>query len=312
MTADPAPPGGTAAAEGVGVGDDTGTGATPASGRTGVVASSVARYHRTRERLDSTVAGHAHRRIVEVDLSNQALILGALAFMLMVPVLVSLAAVVPLGGGASGEAAQRLGLSPEATRDVQQLVPARNTVRGTTTVVGTVLAVFSAFSWPAALQRGYELAWGLPSLGWQALWRPVLWLATFIVVGALAGGSHPFVTGWVRTVLLVVIGLPLTIAWAWWTQRLLLGGRVAWRLLLPGAVAIGVGLIGLRLVAGFYLSTSITQHYSQYGPLGIVFVMLSWLVGLSTVLLGGAVLGAVLHEHRLRRAAGDGAATRDG
>ena len=62
---------------------------------------------------------------------------------------------------------------------------------GTTTVVGTVLAVVSAFSWPAALQRGYELAWGLPSLGWRALWRPMLWLATFIVVGALAGGSAP-------------------------------------------------------------------------------------------------------------------------
>jgi hypothetical protein len=30
--------------------------------------------------------------------------------------------------------------------------------------------------------------------------------------------------------------------------------------------AIGLGLIGLRLVAGFYLSTSIAQHVHQYGP----------------------------------------------
>jgi hypothetical protein len=31
-----------------------------------------------------------------------------------------------------------------------------------------------------------------------------------------------------------------------------------------------------------------------------VFIVLSWLVALSTVMLGGAVLGAAPHKHRLR------------
>jgi membrane protein len=281
----------------------------PSSGRNRTVTTpnravdaAMARYAHTRDRLDTTVAGRARRRIVEVNLTNQALILGALGFTALLPVLVSLASVVPLGGPESGELAQRLGLSAQATQAVQQLFPARDTVRSSTTLIGTALAVVSAFSWPAALQRGYELAWGLPSLGWHALWRPILWLATLLCVGAAAGGSAPLVTGWLRTALLVVIGLPLVILWAWWTQRLLLGGRVAWRLLLPVAVAIGTGLIALRLFAGFYLSTGITEHFRQYGPLGIVFVIFTWLVALSTVLLGGAVLGAVWHEHRLRRA----------
>jgi membrane protein len=284
---------------------DTSATRSSASGKAQAV---VAHYTRTRERLDRTAAGHMHRRIVEVDLTNQAMILAALAFMLLIPVLVSLAAVVPLGGGVSGSAAERLGLSAEATRDVQQLFPAPTVVRGATTFFGTLFTVASAFSWPTALQRGYELAWGLPSLGWRSLWRPLLWLVTFVVVGALFGGAGPLVTGWLRTLLLIVVGLPLTIAWAWWTQRLLLGGRIGWRQLLPGAIAIGVGLVALRLLAGFYLSTSITQHFHQYGPLGIVFILLSWLVALSTVMLGGAVLGAALHEHRLRRAeqAGEG------
>ncbi len=261
----------------------------------------VARYSRTRERFDASVAGRAQRRIVEVDLSNQALILAALAFMLLIPVLVTLSALVPLAGEGSGVVAQRLGLSAEATHDIQQLFPARDRVVGATTIFGTAFTLVSAFSWPTALQRAYELAWGLPSLGWRALWRPLLWLSTFIVFGALAGGSVPLLGEGVRILLLVVIGLPVAIGWAWWSQHLLLGRRIGWRALLPGAVLIGVGLIGLRLIASVFLSRSITHHFNLYGPLGIVFVILTWLVAFSTVMLGGAVLGAVWHERHQER-----------
>ena len=269
--------------------------------RKSAVDAAMYRYTRTRDRLDAGVAGRARRRIGEVDLSNQALILAALAFMAIVPVLISLAALVPLGDSQTGEVAQRLGLSPEATRDLQQLMPARAQVIGSTTIFGVLLAVVSAFSWPTALQRGYEMVWGLPSLGWRVLWRPLLWLATVLVVGALAGGSAPLITEGIRVLLLVVIGVPVAVGWAWWTQHMLLAGRMGWRPLLPGAILIGLGLIGTRLLAGLFLSSSITHHFEQYGPLGIVFIILSWLVAFSTVMLGGALLGAVWVEHRRRQ-----------
>lgn len=280
-----------------------GTGAEPGSRAGGKVQALSDRYSQTRERLDRSVAGHVQRRVKDIDLSNQALILAALAFMLLIPVLVSLSALFPLGAGQgiAAEIAQRLGLSPEATQNLQALFPSRDKVLGTTTFFSVALAFISAFSWPTALQRGYELAWGLPSLGWRALWRPLLWLAGFLVFGAVLGGAGPLVTGGLRVVLLVVIGLPLATAWAWWTQHLLLGGRVGWRQLLPGAIAIGVGLVAIRLFAEFYLSSSIISHYQKYGPLGIVFIMLSWLVALSTVMLGGAVLGVVVQERRQER-----------
>jgi membrane protein len=56
---------------------------------------------------------------------------------------------VPLGGS-----------SPEVTRDLHQLFPARNTVRGITHVRLHGACALKAFSWPAAVQRGYELALG--------------------------------------------------------------------------------------------------------------------------------------------------------
>jgi membrane protein len=64
-----------------------------------------------------------------------------------------------------------------------------------------------------------------------------------------------------------------------------------------------VGLLALRAAAGLFLSAAIIHNYRQYGPLGIVFMLLSWLVAFSVVMLGGPVLGAALHEHRLLAAA---------
>jgi membrane protein len=264
-----------------------------------------ARYTQARDRLQGTVAGHLHRRIVEVDLMNQAMILAALAFMLLVPVLISIAAVVPLGasGGNTAALAHRLGLSDAATHDVQQLFPSRKAVRADTTAISTALSVLSAFAWPIALQRGYELAWGLPPAGWRSLWRPVVWLVSFAVLGTLYAVFTPIFHGWLFVLLAVIIGFPITFAWAWATQHLLLAGRVGWRLLLPGAVAMAVGLVGLRLLLHAFLSRTITSHFQEYGPLGVVFVLLSWFVAFSVIVLGGGVIGAGIHEHRERRGA---------
>ena len=41
--------------------------------------------------------------------------------------------------------------------------------------------------------------------------------------------------------------------------------------------------------------------HDEYGPIGVVFMMLSWLIALSVVLLGGALLGATLAERSRSR-----------
>lgn len=254
------------------------------------------RLRRTRERFEASTAGRLQRRIVEVQLTKQALILAALALMLVIPALVTLAAVLPLGtdDGALGGFALRLGLTPEATHDLQQLFPSRTTVRNASTWIGALLTVILTVRWPMALQRAYEIVWGLPFGGLRSLGRPLLWLAGAAALVAVAALADPLLSGVAWLVALLALGTPLAIGWGWWTQYLLLGGRIAWRPLLPGAVVIGVGLVGLRIGADVVLSPAITLHYREYGPLGIVFVMLSWFVAFSVVLLGGAVVGHLL------------------
>ena len=268
----------------------------------------AARLRETRQRLDASRVGHVQRRFVQVDLANQALILAALAFSLLVPLLVTLAALLPLGGADSLPAAVsgRLGLSVRATADLQRLFPTRAAVRGSSTVIGTLFTLVSAYAWPTALQRGYEVAWGVSSRAWKGLWRPLVWLTGFAAAGALLMSvptSHALSPPW-RTVLLLVLGTPVVLAWSWWTQHFLLRGTVGWRLLLPGALAMTAGLLALRVVAAAYLSRGITSNFQQYGPLGIVFMLLTWLVAVSLIMLGGPVLGAALHERRVQAAAG--------
>jgi len=267
----------------------------------------TAGLNRTRERLEASQVGHVQRRFAQVDLANQALILAALGFSLLVPVLVTLAALLPLGSADSLPAgvASRLGLHPDAVSALQQLFPTRSAVRGSSTVFGTVFTLLSAYAWPTALQRGLEIAWGVPSRGWRGLWRPLVWLTAFVSVGAVVIAlppSHALAEPW-RTGLLLVLGAPVVFGWAWWTQHFLLRGAVGWRLLLPGAVALTLGLLALRAAAAVLLSSAIISNFRQYGPLGIVFMLLTWLTAFSFVMLGGPVLGAALHDHRALTAA---------
>jgi membrane protein len=266
----------------------------------------LARVVQTKERLDASKVGHVQRRFVQADLANQALILAALALSLLLPVLVTLAAVLPLGSATSLPAAVggRLGLTPTAVDDLQKLFPTRASVRSASTVFGTLFTIGSAYAWPTALQRGYEIAWGVESRGWRGLWRPLVWLTAFVAAGAvlLVLPRSALVDPW-RTIVLLIIWTPVIFFWSWWTQHFLLRGAVGWRQLLPGAVAMTIGLVGLRIFAAFWLSRGIAYNYTLYGPLGIVFMLLTWLIALSIVMLGGPVLGAALHERRVQQAA---------
>jgi membrane protein len=266
----------------------------------------TARLEQLRTRVEGTTARRVQRRVAELDLIHQAMVLAALTMTLLIPALITLGALIPLGDphGIAPLVARRFGLTAEATRDVQSLFGGPEVVRSTSSWVSAVVTVLSAYVWPTALQKGYQLAWHLPSRGMRDVWRPLVWLgvllgalAALALVGAIARGDA-FPGG---TWLLLVLLAPAVFLWAWWTQHLLLGGRVGWRPLLPGAITIAVGLYVLRTGAQLSLSPSIGYNYDRYGPIGIVFVLLSWFIGFGIVMLGGAVVGAELWEVREHR-----------
>jgi len=265
------------------------------------------RYSRVRTRFDGTIAGAVQRRIAELDVTNKALILSALALMLFIPALVSLIAILPLGSndGVAAGFAHHLGLSSKATADVQKLFGSKQTVRGSTTVFGGLVTIVLAYGWPAELRRGYEYIWGLPAHGVRQIWRPLLWLAAFIVMVAVAAAVGSTGSGAaVKAVIYALVVLPVLCLWVWWSVHLLLGGRVGWKALIPTAIVTGVCLAGFRAFTLIYLSNNIVSNFDRYGPIGVVFALLSWMIGFAVVLLGGPLVGEVINQRRRRRDGG--------
>ncbi|MGK5172257.1 YhjD/YihY/BrkB family envelope integrity protein [Geodermatophilus sp. CPCC 205761] len=240
-------------------------------------------------------------RMRDLRTSHHALVFSALGMVLFVPAMITLATVLPLGSdhGLADRMAHHMALSAEARASVRELFATDDTVRTATSALGTVVTVLAAYAWPAELQRFYAAVWELPDLGWRHLWRPLVWLgsllavlATVAAVGSLAGG----VAG---ALLTAVLCSPLVVLWVWWMQRFLLAGRVGWAALLPGALVTAGGLAAVSVATSVYLSRAVVFNAERYGPIGVVFVLMSWLTWFSVVLLGGAVVGHLLHLRRI-------------
>lgn len=82
----------------------------------------------------------------------------------------------------------------------------------------------------------------------------------------------------------------------WWSQYLLLGGRIRWIPLFPGALLCGAAVTGLGLVAQVYLPRAMSTSVKQFGPYGVVFTSLSWLIVVFTALTLAIALGKVVAE----------------
>lgn len=260
------------------------------------------------ERLGRVIShpavGRGWRRSSDLGLGQRSLGFAALGFLTLVPLLIIVSSADPKHGrGFAQWLGEGLGVSTTSREDVEQLFTRPGQALRTTTAFG--IAVLAAFglAFGAAVQSGYEKVWGLPPARWWARWRHVVWL------GVLIGYLFASATTTLRPESLAgaFVASLSAVLFFWWSQRILLGGRVRWRALVPGAVATMVGLLGLRFFSRLVYSPLIASNAVTYGPVGTVLVIQSWLVGVGVVVFGGALVGRLLHEelprvaHALKR-----------
>ncbi|MFB7450075.1 YhjD/YihY/BrkB family envelope integrity protein [Streptomyces sp. NPDC057027] len=238
-------------------------------------------------------------RLVSGNLLDGATRLAAQAFLAAVPLLFALAAFAPFAVRDQMRESLRavFGLTGPADDQLRQVLDgsAPESVRETTGIVGAVVALVSATSFSRAMARVCERAWGLPKAGTRiAAWRWLVWLLALVVVLLLqAPVRDGFGVGtW--------LGLPLyflvtTGVWLW-TQHLLLAKRVAWLPLLPGAVLAGVASSVLSVTAHLYMPGALNRALGEYGSLGLVLTLLSWLIVVCAALTFAFTIGAVLAQ----------------
>lgn len=251
-------------------------------------------------------------RLIAVNVLDAATRLAAQIFLTAVPLLFVVAAFAPRGvrDQLIDSARDVFGLTGASEQQLRQVHGSNDEeLQQTTGAIGVVVTLLSATATSRAVARICERAWRLPkSSARVAVWRwfawIVAWLGVLVVQGPLRDG---FGAGlWLGAPLIFLADVPL---W-WWTQRLLLGARVPWRLLLPGAVITALAMTALSVTARVYMPTALNRSLAAYGSLGSIFTLLSWLIATCAVITFTITAGAVLAtepplDHVLLRASDD-------
>ena len=262
--------------------------------------------------LANSLGGRGYRKVREIDLDTHALALCAQQVLCTAPLIVAISAVLQrtTGHGVAKVMGRFFGLHDASLDDVQQLfgrtAPSISTL---TLIFGMLTAIVFTTSVAATQQRGFELIWTLPrisglrSYGRQLLWTPALTVFSLAVLlaGRVGHWSDARVVGlgaWTAT---TAQGI-LTFLFYWWTQHWLLNGRVTWRALLPGSLAVGVLTSLMVRISREIVPPQIAWQVHAYGLVGGVFVLSVWLMVLSIVIFGGVLIGALIAERRAERA----------
>jgi membrane protein len=125
-------------------------------------------------------------------------------------------------------------------------------------------------------------------------WLPCLFVMLAVLLAEATAQNGLGVGPAVAVPLSMAISTPM---W-WWTQHLLLGGRIAWPPLLPGAVLAAVGTAFLFWASQAYMPGALNRAIAQSGPLGSVFTILTWLIVFWGLVTAGLAVGHTVAHAR--------------
>jgi membrane protein len=263
------------------------------------MASPLERWVERMQRLVAPIQGFFLdwlRRIIRIAGVDRALAIGAQAFGALFPLMILYATLVPgQAGGLADALIERFGLEGSAASTVRNLFGAGDEVTSDANAIGAVILVVSALSFTRALQRLYESAWRLESRGYWATGWGLLWLVGFVSYFSTLSALNDAidVPGWNLAVSLA-LGAVLWLA----TPYLLLSRRISWRRLVPSALLTAAAMTAASFAAVIYMPEMIESYAGEFGTIGVAFALLSWLIGLSMVLMVSATGGAVIAEWR--------------
>ena len=263
------------------------------------VTSAKKRLDSGRRRVSDSLAGRIWARLSELDFINQALVLAGVMTLWLIPALIVLDRV--RGRSSVGTVSQRMGLNAEASSHVSGLF---NSGASSTAVTAGAIAVvaFGLLGAAGAVERLYELAFRLQGRGAKDLWRRLVWPVVLVAsvsgMRALTGELKPLPGA---SLLVAVVSFTLLVPFFWWSMHFLLAARKRWGELLSSAVVTALCWIGFGVFAQFYFSSMVISNDQQYGKIGVVFAMMTWLLAAGVVLILGPVVGTAWSEWRHAR-----------
>jgi membrane protein len=251
------------------------------------------------DRAKSTTAGSVWIRLNAVDFMSSSMQFAALAVLCLFPFLVIVSA--GTGHDLRKTVISRMGLDHHAASDLDTLISPGNHAVTSLSIFGGALIVFGALGIASTLQTWYERVYEQPppKRWWRQLADRLLWLGGFIFYLA----SQEFVERELgdvgAKVPVFLISFVIAVVFYCWGIHVLLLGRVGWAALFPAGVATAVCVTGLSIFSEILFSGQIVSSDNDYGPIGVVMILLSWLVGVAVCFHIGAVAGRAWNERHV-------------
>lgn len=248
------------------------------------------------ERARRSFPGRCVASFLELRGLDRAMVLASQAFTALIPLLILVGAVLPVGSttAVSDAVIRRFGLSGDAATAVAAVFATSGT--GTVGVVSVLLLVFSGVSLTRRLQLMYVQTWRLPPLrGVRGSLNAAMGLSVLLVQFALLY----LVRTLVRT-LPFDWALQLPLSWAasvvLWTSIpwLLMDRRLSWRRLLPGGILTAIVGSAYGVATTIYMPPLMTSYSQRYGLFGVTIAIVGWLLCVTLILVSVTIVAAEL------------------
>jgi membrane protein len=227
------------------------------------------------------------------------------AFLSLLPLLLVGIAVFGFFSAASSkdlavETVKRLGLdaSSDTANLIAEAIRTAESSRKAASVLGFAGLLWTGLGLVGALQYAWNTAWQVPGRGVRDKAVGLAWLlgagVLFAASFVLSAGSQ--LLPWYLAPIGILAGLGTGVVLWLWTAHTLPNRQVGWRALLPGAVLGAAGFEILKVVASFIVPRVVASSSDLYGPVGVVFAVLGWLLIFGRLVVYSAILEVVLWE----------------
>jgi membrane protein len=265
------------------------------------------RAQATREPLERSLIGRMVLRFDIIDGSDRAAVLALNALLSLIPLAVLGVAIAHVYGITSGNYADGLAdvlnLHGRTAGYVHDASTSVNASIRSATVVGIGGLLWTAFGFTSALWRVYDRAWGGHSHAGPRAWvRGFAWLVLFAAGHTLVALSRNDM-GPSMSAATVVLVLQLVLGFLVWlvSPSLLLGRRLPWRVVAPGAALTAVGTVAFLAGSSLVMPGLVDDYAAPLGPIGVAIALGFWLWAIAYLWVASAVVTAVLAENALER-----------
>jgi membrane protein len=268
----------------------------------------------TREPIERSLIGRIVLRFDIIDGSDRAAVLALNALLSLIPLAVLGVAVAHVYGVTSGNYADGLvdvlnlhGRTATYVHDASATV--NDSIRSAT-VVGIGGLLWTAFGFTGALWRVYDRAWGGHSHAGPRAWaRGFAWLILFAAGHTIVAVTRSDIGRSMRDRFAVLV-LQLVLEFLVWlvAPSLLLGFRLPWRVVAPGAALTTLGTVAFLAGSSLVMPGLVDDYASPLGPIGVAIALGFWLWALAYLWVASAVVTAVLAERAIEREQAEAAA----